>query len=162
MARSKSIPDSLFEQAEQDLCSIKDSKVVMKLMAILSYKDNTSEAIAKIFHLSQRHFQKIVHDYQLNGIDALRQHPRGHNPSKLNKSHLDEIKQWVISCKNKNGKEVNWTLPKLQKEIKTRFDVEISKVAIWNHLHAMGLVIKVPRPTHHKGNKEKQADFKKN
>lgn len=162
MARSKSIPESLFEQAQHDFNSIKDSKVLLKLMAILAYKDNTSEAVAKIFHLSQRHFQKIIHDYQLNGIDALRQHPRGHNPSKLNKPQLAEIKQWIISCKNKNGKEVNWTLSKLQKEIKTRFHIEISTVAIWNHLHAMGLVIKVPRPTHHKGSKEKQAEFKKN
>lgn len=162
MARRKAIPESIFEQAKHDFDSIEDSKVVLKLLAILAYKDNTSEAVAKIFQLSQRHFQKIIHDYQLYGIDALMQHPRGHNPSKLNDSQLDEIKQWIISCKNKKGKEINWTLLKLQKEIKNHFDIEISTVAIWNHLQAMRLVIKSPRPTHHKGNKEKQDDFKKN
>lgn len=105
MARRKAIPESIFEQAKHDFDSIEDSKVVLKLLAILAYKDNTSEAVAKIFQLSQRHFQKIIHDYQLYGIDALMQHPRGHNPSKLNDSQLDEIKQWIISCRIKKAKK---------------------------------------------------------
>ena len=55
-------------------------------MAIIAYKDHTSETISKIFKISQRHFLKIVHDYQAFGIEGLIQHPRGHNASKLNES----------------------------------------------------------------------------
>lgn len=162
MPRRKSLPDAVFEKAEQDFKNLKDGKVAIKLMAIIAYKEHTSETIARIFKISQRHFLKIVHQYQALGIEGLIQHPRGHNASKLNKSQLEEIKQWVLESKTSEGRQVHWTLLKLKNEIARVYNIEISTVAIWNHLHAMGLVVKVPRPSHYKGNKEKQDEFKKN
>jgi len=162
MARKKSVPDSVFENAERDYKNLKEGRVALKLMAIIAYKEHTSESISKIFKISQRHFQKLVKDYQELGLEGLIQHGRGHNASKLNKTELGEIKRWILESKTKAGKQIHWTLLKLKNEIKSVFGIDISTVAIWNHLHTINLVVKMPRPTHYKGDKEKQEEFKKN
>ena len=161
MARHKSIPDSVFENAERDFQRLKGGKIAGKLMAILAYKEETSETVSRIFRMSQRHFLKLVHDYQKYGIEALINQPRGHNASKLNEEQLSEIKLWMVERKTKDKLHIHWTLSKLQQAIKSNYNIDISTVAIWNHLHSLGLVVKVPRPKHHKGDKVKQEDFKK-
>ena len=162
MPRSKAIQDIVFENAEKDFQKLKGSRTAMKLMAILAYRDQTSETVAKIFKISQRHFLKLVHDYKIYGIEGLTNHPRGHNASKLNQDQLQEIKLWVLESRTGDKLRVHWTLSKLQQEIQIKFNIKISTVAIWNHLHSLGLVVKMPRPNHYKGDKEKQEEFKKN
>ena len=162
MPRNKSINESVFENAEKDLKELKGSRIAIKLMAILAYKDHTSEDVSRVFKLSQRHFLKIVHDYKNYGIEGLVNHPRGHNASKLSKEQLSDIRTWVVESKTGDNSHVHWTLAKLQKEILAKYNVRISTVAISNHLHSLGLVVKMPRPNHYKGDKEKQDDFKKN
>ena len=159
MARPKMVSISVFENASSDYQKLKNGNVALKLMAIMACKDHTSEVVSKIFKFSQRHFLKILHDYKEHGLEGLMNQPRGHNASKLSKEQLEEIKQWILDSTTQDKQHIHWTLEKLKSEIEKKYNVTISKVAIWNHLHALGLSVRVPRPSHVKGDKAKQEDF---
>ena len=49
MARPKMVSISVFENASSDYQKLKNGNVALKLMAIMAYKDHTSEVVSKIF-----------------------------------------------------------------------------------------------------------------
>lgn len=154
--------ESVFLKAEEALSSITDSRLVVKLMAIIGYATHEAKDIASIFHTETRTIYRWVSEFSLHGIDGLRDKPKGHRQALLSKEDKKEIAKWLDSSKTPDGKDINWTLETLCHYIKLALNIEIKKSALSNTLKKMDYAIRKPRPTHAKSSEEERADFKKN
>lgn len=163
MSRSKTLINSSYENIiAEELKSIKDNEIIIKLKAIQASITHKESDVAEIFGISRSTLLRWISNYKNDGIAGCKSKSRGHNPSKLSKEQKNIIKQWIISGKDNSGKQVHWTLKRLMKEILNEFKIEISKTPLWLTMKALGLSLKKPRPEHHKSNKEDQEVFKKN
>lgn len=162
MSRSKLLTPEYEKVILSDLETIKDSQVVIKLIAIRATFSHTEMQVADVFNISRSTLNNWIKRYKDEGLQGLINKPRGHNPSKLSKNEKDTIKSWILDCKDNNKKTVHWTLIRLRKEIESVFHVNISKSALHVILIKMGLALKKPRPQHHLSDAQLQSDFKKN
>jgi transposase len=163
MGRKKTLSDSSYqEQIANDLKSISESNVVIKLRAIQSSLTHNEAEVAKIFNIARSTLTLWINKYKKYGKEGLKSKQRGHYPSKLSSKEKDVIKEWLITCKDSQGHSVHWTLKRLIKEIKDVFQIEIKQTPLWITLHKMDLVLKKPRPKHHLSDDEAQEAFKKN
>lgn len=163
MARPKSkIDPKTLENAESELKNLKHSKLSIQLKAIIASFDNTVGEVAKIFQVTERTVFRWVDRFTENGIDGLRDKPKGHFSAKLSQEHLNEIENWILSGKSAAGQSICWTLGRLQNEVETTFEISISTTALWNYLEKMNLVLRKPRPEHASADKQLQSEFKKN
>ena len=149
-------------KAEKEFNKIKEGKLATQLRAIMAFEDNTAEQIAKIFKVSVRTVFRWINKFANEGIDGLKDQPKGHYKPKLTELQKTQIKNWIINCTNSNGESVHWTLEKLVIEIHSEFAVTLTTTAIWKNLKKMDLTLKKPRPVHHKADKQAQEEFKKN
>lgn len=162
MARPKKKLDlETVEEAKEELKKIKDGKTSIQLKAIIAASEHAVDKVAEVMQVSYRSIFKWIDKFKTGGIEGLKDKPKGHMRAKLTKEHLEKIEQWIISGKNADDKAVHWTLKRLRKEIKKEFGISIGKTPLWKHLKKMDLVLKKPRPTHVKADKEKQETFKK-
>lgn len=162
MSRSKLLTPEYEKVILSDLDTIKDSNVVIKLIAIRATFSHTEMQVAEIFNISRSTLNNWIKRYKDDGLSGLTNKPRGHNPSKLSKVEKAIIKDWILESKDNNKKTVHWTLIRLRKEIELVFHVDISKSALHVILIKMGLSMKKPRPQHHQSDAQLQSDFKKN
>ena len=149
-------------KAETEFNKIKDGKLATQLRAIMAFEDHTAEQIAKIFKVSVRTVFRWINKFISEGIDGLKDQPKGHYQPKLTESQKNQLKHWIKSGSNSNGELVHWTLEKLVSEIHSEFDITLTTTAIWKNLKKMNLTLKKPRPVHHQADKQAQAIFKKN
>ncbi len=149
-------------KAEIEFNNIKDGKLATQLRAIMAFEDNTAEQIAKIFKVSVRTVFRWINKFTSEGIDGLKDQPKGHYQPKLTEPQKNQLKNWIINGTNPNGESVHWTLERLASEIHSEFCVTLTTTAIWKNLKKMNLTLKKPRPVHHKADKEAQEEFKKN
>ena len=149
-------------KAEKEFNNIKDGKLATQLRAIIAFEDNTAEQIATIFKVSARTVFRWINKFANEGINGLKDLPKGHYQSKLTEQQKEHLKSWIISGTNSIGESVHWTLEKLALEIHAEFGVTLTTTAIWKNLKKMNLTLKKPRPVHHQADKEAQEDFKKN
>ena len=162
MARPKSNVDAkTVAMAEEALEQIKDSKLSIQLKAIIAAAEHPVEKVAKILQVSARSIFRWITKFKEEGIEGLRDRPKGHMRSKLTEDHKRRLEQWVIRGKNVQGEPVHWTLKKLKKELGDEFRVDIGTTPLWKHLKKIGLVLKKPRPLHAKADINAQEAFKK-
>jgi transposase len=83
--------------------------------------------------------------------------PRAAKKSKLNEQRTKELIRLITASDGQN-----WTLLKLQKLIQKKYGIEISKAGIWKILKKLGFSHITARPIHHKQDREKLEEFKKN
>lgn len=157
----KSFNEEFRKSLKKDLSSIKSSEVVIKLKAILACFDHKEHTVADIFGIAYSTLHTWIKAYKENGVEGLKNKPRGHNPSKLSKEEEEQIKQWIIQAKNHEGEPVHWTLLKLKAEISKVFGKSVGKSPLWKRLKKMNLTPRRPRPEHKQGDKSKQEYFKK-
>lgn len=163
MSRTKKIIDeTLLKQAETVLKTIKDSDVILKLLAIINYQNHSGEEVAKFLNIKQRSIFRWIQKFKEFGIDGLKAQGKGRPASLLNQEQKKQVELWITSRKDHQGKDVNWTLSKLSKTIEEYYGVKIRKSALAVNLKKLGIVRRRSRPIHHKSDKEKQSDFKKN
>lgn len=163
MARPKSkIDPQTLEKAESELKKLGHSKLSLRLKAIIASYHNPVAQVATIFQVTDRSIFHWVDRFKENGIDGLRDKPKGHFSSKLSPEHLEEIEKWILTGQNTSGQSTYWTLGKLKNEVKLTYEITISTTSLWNHLKKMNLVLRKPRPTHAKADEQLQAEFKKN
>jgi transposase len=163
MGRPKTLIDSnLIEAIKQDIKSIKNSDVVMRLKAIHASYFHKESDVADIFGIARSTLLKWISNYKKHGIEGCKSKPRGHNPAILTAAEKEIIKKWIISGKDHSDVQVHWTLIRLVKEIQIVFNKSITKTPLWLALISMNLTLKKPRPKHYKSDPEKQAEFKKN
>ena len=156
------VDDKFFNEVEEALSSIKESKISFKLLALKALKEHTYSEIKEFFNVSRNSLTEWQKAFKYNGIEGLKDKPRGHRPSKLNEDQIKEIELWISEAKNNEGKKVNWTIEKLRLEILEVFGLEVGKTPLWIRLRKMNFVLKTPRPEHHKSDKASQEAFKKN
>ena len=146
-------------KAEKKLGKIKESKLSIQLKGIIAASIHPVHQIADIFQVSPRSIFRWVTKFKEQGVEGLRDQPKGHMRSKLNDEQKTVIEEWLITGKNASGERIHWTLNKLKREIEKEFDIGIGTTPLWKHVRGLGLVLKKPRPVHAKANKE---EFKKN
>ncbi len=149
-------------KAEKEFNNIKDGKLATQLRAIMAFEDNTAEQIAKIFKVSGRTVFRWIKKFISQGIDGLKDQPKGHYRSKLTEPQKQQLKNWIITGTNSQGETVHWTLKRIASELQAEFGVTLTTTAIWNNLKKMKLTVKKPRPIHHQADQAAQALFKKN
>ena len=149
-------------KAEKEFNKIKDGKLATQLRAIMAFEDHTAEQIAKIFKVSVRTVFRWINKFISEGIEGLKDQPKGHYQPKLTESQKNQLKHWILSGTNSNGESVHWTLAKIASEIHSEFGVTLTTTAIWKNLKKMKLTLKKPRPIHHQADKPAQEVFKKN
>ena len=148
-------------RAEEELVKIKESKLSIQLKAIIAAAEHPVEIVAKIFKVSARSIFRWITKFKEEGLEGLRDRPKGHTRSKLTEDHKKDIEQWIVKGKNVRGEPVHWTLKKLKIEVENQFGVNIGTTPLWKNLKKMGLVLKKPRPVHAKADINAQESFKK-
>lgn len=152
----------VFLKADKALSEIKDSRLVIKLLAIRGYSNQQAKDIAVLFNTQTRTVYKWVELFKQHGIEGLQDKQKGHRKAILEDKHLEQISRWLDSGKTPDGKEVNWTLENLSHYIGEEFGIVIKKSALYNTLKKMRYVLRKPQPTHAKSTEEERSDFKKN
>ncbi|HRY83620.1 MAG TPA: winged helix-turn-helix domain-containing protein [Candidatus Cloacimonadota bacterium] len=152
----------VFLKADEALSEIKDSRLVMKLLAIRGYSNQQAKDIAALFNTQTRTVYKWVELFRLHGIQGLQDKPKGHRKAILEDRHMEQISKWLDSGETPDGKAINWTLDTISQYINTEFGIVIKKSALSNTLRKMRYVIRKPRPTHAKSTEQERSDFKKN
>lgn len=162
MARPKSNIDAkTVARAEEALEKIKDSKIAVQLKAIIAAAEHPVENVATILKVSVRSIFRWIEKFKEQGVEGLRDRPKGHMRSKLTEDHKGKLEQWIVRGKNVRGQAVHWTLKKLRRELGNNFGVHIGTTPLWKHLKKMDLVLKKPRPIHAKADRNAQEAFKK-
>ncbi len=163
MARpKKSLSKERLMQAEKDFHTLKDGALATRLKAIIAYADHSAEDIATILNVSPRSIFRWIKTYTLHGLEGLRDQPKGHYPSKFTARQKDAIITWITSGKDATGKQVHWTVKKLQHAIQDTYGIAISQPGLWKNLRKWNLVLKKPRPVHENTDSATQEAFKKN
>lgn len=163
MSRPKEIINSeLARKAEKELKRFKNHRIYLRLLIISKAADHPITHLARFFGVSRYTITRWIHRFKMEGVEGLKDKPKGHNPSKLNEIHRQQIFQWVKESMNSQGELVHWTLEKLRLTIQKEFGISISLMPLWKHLRNMGFRLKVPRPVHAKADAQVQQAFKKN
>ena len=163
MARvSKLLPPELLSEAEKEYSKLKDGRVAKKLLAIMSFFDNTAEEVSKIFKISPKTLFRWLNKFREKGLKGLEDSRGGNYPCKLSEEKWEEVKEAVLKGKDFSDREVNWTLKKVKLLIKSRWGIEYSEERVRTKLREMGLVLRRPRVKHYKTEKKNQEEFKKN
>jgi transposase len=100
--------------------------------------------------------------FKAQGVDGLREQPRGHRKGRLEAEQQGEFERWLELGRNADGDPVHWTLAKLQSELERVFKIHMSVQAVWKRVRKLDFRHKVPRPRHRGADPEAAEAFKKN
>jgi len=163
MARPKKTIDvALVEAAGRELAGIKDYKLSIRLQAIISMSNQPTATVSQVLGVSRQTLWKWVEKFRKQGLDGLRDRPKGHNPSILAEEQKQQVAQWLVEGKNQQGQSVHWTIALLRREVDEVFGKKIGKTPMWILVRKMGFRQKTPRPAHAKADPLEQERFKKN
>ena len=162
MARPKEIIDqSLVGEARKELERFRDGKIYLRLIVIVRAGEHPIVEVAKFFGLSRDTVSRWIKRFRREGVEGLRDRPKGHNPSKLSDEQKEEIAKWVETGKDAHQKVIHWTLTRLQQEVASVWGVRVSVFPLWDLLHKLGFRQKVPRQVHAKADPKAQETLKK-
>jgi transposase len=163
MGRKKTLIDANYSEViAKDIRSIKESEIIIKLIAIQASITHKESEVAEIFGIARSTLHRWISSYKVNGVEGCRAKSRGHNPSKLNLEQKAIIKEWIINSKDSQGKQVHWTLRRLIKEIAIVFEKEITQTPLWITLTSMNLSLNKTHPQHYKSDEVAKEVYKKN
>lgn len=163
MARPKAVIDAtLAEKAEAALKALPDSKVCIRLKAIISSARYPISLVSAVFGTNRTTLWRWIKRFASKGISGLADESKGHKPRKLDAEQRQQVAGWLEESRNSKGESIFWTLPKLALAIETEFGITLGKTATWELVRQLGFRQKVPRPRHAKADKQAQESFKKN
>ena len=163
MARPKAVIDAtLAEKAEAALKALPDSKVCIRLKAIISSARYPISLVSAVFGTNRTTLWRWIKRFAAKGISGLADASKGHKPPKLGAEQRQQVAGWLEESRNSQGESIFWTLPKLALAIETEFGITLGKTATWELVRQLGFRQKVPRPRHAKADKQAQESFKKN
>jgi transposase len=163
MARPKAVIDAtLAEKAEAALKALPDSKVCLRLKAIISSARYPINLVSAVFGTNRTTLWRWIKRFAAKGISGLADASKGHKPRKLAAEQRQQVAGWLEESRNSQGEAIFWTLPKLALAIETEFGITLGKTATWELVRQLGFRQKVPRPRHAKADKQAQESFKKN
>ena len=100
-----------------------------------------------------------MHRYNADGIEGLRDRPKGHTPRALIPAQEQELEALVLQ--GPKGKLVRWRRVDLQAVIKERFGVDYHERTVGKVLRRLGFVRLSTRPVHPQADLAAQEAFKK-
>lgn len=163
MARPKAVIDAtLAEKAEAALKAFPDSKVCIRLKAIISSARYPISLVSSVFGTDRTTVWRWIKRFSSKGIAGLADETKGHKPAKLSAEQRQQVASWLEEGRNSHGDPIFWTLQKLMLAIETEFDISLGQTATWGLVRQLGFRQKVPRPRHSKADKQAQEVFKKN
>jgi len=163
MARPKAVIDAtLAEKAEAALKAFPDSKVCIRLKAIISSASYPISLVSSVFGTDRTTLWRWIKRFASKGIAGLADEPKGHKLPKLGPEQRQQVASWLEEGCNRQGEPIFWTLQKLMLAIETEFSISLGQTATWDLVHQLGFRQKVPRPRHTKADKQAQESFKKN
>lgn len=149
-------------KAESDLEILDQYGVIQKLRAIVAASKFPTSTVASVLGVATETIWRWAKAYEKDGIEGLYPKIRRAKPSKLDDKQKEEVLKWIDECRTPDGKPVHWTLERLRQTIIDNFEVTLGINTIWVWLRKQNRKLKVPRPRHHKTDKEAQEAFKKN
>lgn len=149
--------ETLINNAKQELKAIPFSKTTIKLKTIAALDNNSITKVAEVFGIRRNTIKSWIRRFSISGTEGLETKPRAAKKSKLNEQRTKELIRLITASDGQN-----WTLLKLQKLIQKKYGIEISKAGIWKILKKLGFSHITARPIHHKQDREKLEEFKKN
>jgi transposase len=153
---SKYLTKELTQSAKQELSKLGQfSMLPIKLKAISACGNNQIKDVASIIGFSKRSVGSWIKAFKEEGVDGLLNKKGRGRKSLLNSEVEKLIKKSVTSNPNITLKELSFL-------IKKKCSILISKSAIHNYLKIMGYSHITSRPKHHKQDKSKLDQFKKN
>lgn len=163
MARPKAVIDAtLAEKAEAALKGLPDSKVCVRLKAIISSARYPIRLVSSVFGTDRTTLWRWIKRFASQGIAGLADEPKGHKPLKLGAEQRQHVARWLEEGRNSQGEPIFWTLQKLMLAIEMEFGISLGQTATWDLVRQLGFRQKVPRPRHAKADKQAQESFKKN
>ena len=163
MGRTKTnLNAELAKKAEEELKSMKDSDVCIRLQGIISSMNHPLKVVSEVLGVGRKTLHNWIIRFREKGVEGLVNKPKGHNPSKLKAAQRLKVKQWLERSTDSKGHEVHWTLQRLSSEIHMVWGINITINPLWKMIREMGFVQKKPRPRHIQADLERQDDFKKN
>jgi transposase len=162
MARPKSVfSEDLAASAKADMVSLDHHKILQKLQAIVAATSFPIETVAQVMGVAAESVWRWAKAYRKAGLAGLYPQPKKPKTSKLTQAQKNEILAWLDERRNPAGKQVHWTLERLQYSIMKEFAVSLGITTIWVWLRRENRVLKVPRPRHAKADMQAQEAFKK-
>jgi transposase len=163
MGRPKAVIDAtLAEKAEAALKTLPNSRVCIRLKAIISSARYPISLVSSVFGTDRTTLWRWIKRFASKGIAGLADEPKGHKPSKLGAEQRQKVGGWLEEGRNSQGEPIFWTLQKLMLAIETEFGISLGQTATWDLVRHLGFRQKVPRPRHAKADTQAQEFFKKN
>jgi len=163
MARPKAVIDAILaEKAEAALKALPDSKVCIRLKAIISSAHYPISLVSSVFGTDRTTLWRWIKRFASKGIAGLADEPKGHKLPKLVAEQRQQVATWLEEGHNSQGAPIFWTLQKLMLALETEFGISLGQTATWDLVRQLGFRQKVPRPRHTKADKQAQESFKKN
>ncbi len=142
----------------------RDSAQARRLLALAEVLDGRSRgAAARAGGMERQTLRDWVRRYNAGGVEGLCDRPRSGRPPRLSAAQLAELARLVEAGPDPalHG-VVRWRCFDLQREIKSRFGVEISERQVGRLLKRLEFTRLTVRPRHPKADQAAQQAFKKN
>jgi transposase len=133
-------------------CQLSDAAQARRLLAVASILDGASRTdAAKSAGMERQTLRDWVHRYNAEGVEGLRGRPHLGRKPRLGEEQLAELGRVVEMAPDpvKDG-VVRWRCCDLKRQIKDRFDVELSERSVGRILRVQGFRRLSVRPKHPK------------
>lgn len=141
--------------------SEKDGRIAARLLGIANVLDGMDrDAAARTVGMTRQTLRDWVRRYNDEGIQGLRNRPKGHPPRALTPEQEREI-DTLVSQPPQHKTLVRWRCVDVKAEIERRFGVVLHENSVGNLLRRLGFRRLSVRPLHPEGDLEAQEAFKK-
>ena len=139
----------------------KDGRVASRLFGIASVLEGMSrEDAARQAGMTRQTLRDWVIRYNANGIEGVRDAPKGHAKRALTPEQEEKLATLVMQGPP-DGTLVRWRRVDLRAVIKREFGVDYHERSVGKILHRLGFVRLSVRPLHPEADQEAQEAFKK-
>jgi|SRR5271170_7681023 len=140
--------------------SEKDGRVVSRLFGIANILDGMDrDQAARLAGMTRQTLRDWVVRYNTNGVEGLRDLPKGHTKRGLNPEQEQELEAIVL--KGPEGKLVRWRRIDLRDVIQEKYGVAYHERSVGKILKRLGFSHISVRPMNPKASSEDQETFKK-
>ncbi len=138
----------------------KDGRVASRLFGIANILDGMDrERAAQLAGMTRQTLRDWVIRYNANGIEGLKDRPKGHAKRALTPEQEKELDGLIL--KGPGGTLVRWRCVDLRDKIKEKFGVEYHERSVEKILHRLGFSRISVRPVHPESDAQAQEAFKK-
>ena len=139
----------------------KDGRVASRLLAIANILSGLDRSVsAEAAGMTRQTLRDWVHRFNKEGIEGLRDRPKGHPPRALTAEQEAEIAE-LVCCPPADIRLARWRRRDIKAEIETRFGVNLHECSVGKLLRRLGFRRVSVRPLHPENDPEAMEAFKK-